>query len=462
VKSYELINVDDYTDQIGDLIENMQIESQIIKNNISISNANSTNSVSGIDSISGASYGNPGITEEAENASRNLKKNIISVNVSKLDKLMDLVGEIVIIESMVTKNPDLEGLELDNFNKAARQMRKLNDELKDIVMSIRMIPIALVFHKMQRIIRDMGRQLGKEVELVILGEETEVDKNVIDHLSDPLMHLIRNAMDHGIEDVEERKLSGKPERGTITLKASSTGGNATISITDDGRGLNKERILERAREKGLVNKLESDLSDREIFSFILMPGFSTKDQVTEFSGRGVGMDIVKTNIEKVGGNISVESTPGVGTTIIIKIPLTLAIVDGMGIAAGNLIYTLPAISIRESFRPSEKDLIIDPDGNEMLMIRGKCYPVVRLHKIFKIKTEVTELSEGIIIVVENDAKTICLFADRLLGEQQVVVKPLPHFLSQYRVKQCGVGGCTVLGDGSISLILDPIGIINSL
>jgi len=443
IKTYELNKVDGYLDEISDLY---------------LSSSRNSKADAGMDTNS---YSARESEDEKETSIKSLKQNLISVNVEKLDKLMDLVGEIVITESMVTRNPDLIGLQLDNFGKAARQLRKLNDELQDVVMSIRMIPIAATFNKMQRIVRDMGKKLSKEVQLTIIGEETEVDKNIIENLSDPLMHLIRNAMDHGIEDSEERKLKGKPFIGGITLEAGNTGGDVVISITDDGRGLNKDKILQKARKNGLINKAETELSDREIFSFILLPGFSTSNEVTEYSGRGVGMDVVKKNIDKVGGTVSVESLSGLGTTIKIKIPLTLAIIDGMEIAVGNSIYTLPTICIKESFRPEERELIIDPEGNEMMMIRGNCCPVVRLHKLFAVKTEITNVSKGIIIVVENDARTVCLFADQLLGEQQVVVKSLPKYLNKYKVKEIGVAGCTILGDGSISLILDAMGLINS-
>ena len=338
--------------------------------------------------------------EEKDSSAKSLKQNLISVNITKLDKLLDLVGEIVITESMVTRSPDLTGLKLDNFSKAARQLRKLHDELQDVVMSIRMIPIAATFQKMQRIVRDMSKKLGKEVQLEIRGEETEVDKNIIDNLSDPLMHLIRNSMDHGIEDNKQRLLKGKPVKGKIILEAKNVGGDVTISITDDGKGINKESVIKKARENGLINRPENLLTDKEIYSFILLPGFSTKEKVTEFSGRGVGMDVVKKNIEKVGGSVSIESEEGRGTTIFIKIPLTLAIIDGMEIAVGGSVYTLPTISIKESFRPKEENIITDPDGNEMIMIRGNCYSLIRLHKVFNIKTDVTDIQKGIIIVIE--------------------------------------------------------------
>ena len=385
---------------------------------------------------------------------RGIKQNLISVNVQKLDKLMDLVGEIVITESMVTMNPDLAGLQLDSFSKAARQLRKLTDELQDVVMSVRMIPIAGTFNKMNRIVRDMGKKLGKEAELVLLGEETEVDKNIIDNLGDPLMHLIRNAMDHGIESAETRRAAGKPETGRLVLEARNSGGDVEIRIIDDGKGLNREEILKKARENGLVERPDADISDKEAFSFILLPGFSTKELVTEFSGRGVGMDVVKKNIEKLGGTIGIDSRPGVGTTMGIRIPLTLAIVNGMEIKVGNSLYTIPIMSIRESFRMEPANLVRDVHGNEMLMIRGECMPVIRLHEAFGVRNAVEDLREGIMVMVEGNGRMACLFADSLIGEQQVVVKPLPTYILKFPTRHVGIGGCTILGDGSISLIID--------
>jgi len=392
--------------------------------------------------------------------SLNKNKNIISVNVEKMDMLMDLVGEIVITESMVTKNPEIQNLELENFDKASRQLRKLNNELQDIVMSIRMIQIGPTFHKMHRIVRDMNKQLDKNTRLEISGEETEVDKNIIDTLGEPLMHLIRNSLDHGIESTEERIAKGKDEKGLVSLDAVNTGGDVIITIKDDGKGLNREKLLEKASKNNLLTKSPEDMSDKEVFSLILLPGFSTKDDVTEYSGRGVGMDVVKKSIEKVGGNIQIESEKDVGTTINIKIPLTLAIIDGMKISVGDSIFTVPTNTIKESFKAKKEDLIKDTSGKEMILIREDVYPVVRLHEIFNLKSEKTSLLEGILVMVETEESNYCLFADEILGEQQVVVKPIPGYLMQYTVKDSGVAGCAILGNADISLILDISGISN--
>lgn len=387
------------------------------------------------------------------------QQSIISVNVNKLDKLMDMVGELVISQAMVVENPDLKGLSLENFYKATQQLQKITNELQDIVMSIRMVPLETTFQKMYRIVRDMSKKLSKEVKLNIIGAETEVDKNIIEHISDPIMHLVRNAIDHGLETPEEREAKGKPKIGTVTLEAKNEGGDVLIIIRDDGKGLRREQILERARKNGLVNRDESEISDKEVFSYIFLPGFSTKDKVTEFSGRGVGMDVVAKNIGTVGGTISVDSVPDKGTAITLKIPLTLAIMDGMTIKVGKSTYTLPIISIQESFRAKEEDIITDPDGNEMIMIRGECYPILRLHQLYKVKTEVTNIPEGIMIMVNHEEKSICIFADELIGEQQVVVKSLPEYIRRFN-KVKGISGCTLLGDGSISLILDVAELMN--
>jgi len=366
---------------------------------------------------------------------------------------------MVIAEAMVTQNPDLIGLDLNNFKKAARQLRKITSELQDIVMSVRMVPLTGTFQKMNRTLRDMCKKLNKEVQLHLNGQETEVDKNIIEHISDPLMHLIRNSMDHGIEMPCERESKGKPRWGTITLEAKNAGGEVLITIRDDGKGLNKEKILGKALEKGLIQVSSQEITDKEIFNMVFLPGFSTNENVTEFSGRGVGMDVVAKNIEAVGGAVTLDSVPGKGTTITLKIPLTLAIIDGMNIKVGDSRYTIPTTAIKESFRPKMTEVIVDPDNNEMIMVRGQCFPILRLHEMYRVKTFVTDFTDGIVIMVEQDDKTLCIFADELIGQQQVVVKSLPTYIKKTR-KVLGLAGCTLLGDGSISLILDIAGLIN--
>ena len=383
------------------------------------------------------------------------KQSFISVNVDKLDRLMDLVGELVISVSMVVNSPDLKDLQLDSFEKAAALLTKNTGELQDVIMSARMIPISSTFHKMNRIVRDLSRKLDKEVELVILGEETEVDKNIIDNLSDPLMHIIRNSMDHGLEDSkQDRVAAGKPAAGKIVLEARNSGSDVIISCTDDGRGLDREKIWDKAVRQGLVTKAESEYTDKDVYNFIMLPGFSTNEKVTEVSGRGVGMDVVKKNIEKIGGIVLLDSTPGMGMSVIIRIPLTLAILAGIEIRVGKNFYIVPTLNIKESFKPRQSDIIIDPDGREMIMFRGECLPIVRLHKLFRTRTECEILSDGIMIMVEDEGQMVGLFADDLIGEQQIVVKPIPPFITKRIGQIRGVSGCTILGNGNISLIID--------
>lgn len=390
------------------------------------------------------------------------KQSLISVNQSKLDHLMDLVGEIVTAESMVVRNPDLKGLRLDNFTKSIRELRKLTDELQDIVMSIRLVPLQSTFQKMNRIVRDMSKKLDKKVELYTEGGDTEVDKTINDAIGDPFMHMIRNAVDHAIETPAERIALGKPETGRVTLSARSAGSDILIDIADDGCGLDPEKLLVKAKKNGLLTKPESEYTDKEAFQLIMLPGFSTNSEVTEFSGRGVGMDVVRKNVEKVGGTISISSVKNQGTTFTIKIPLTLAIMDGMNISVGDTIFTLPITSINQSFKLSDsKQILHNTNGQEMIMLRGECLPVFRLHESFGINTERTEISDGIMIQVESSSGSACIFADELLGEYQVVVKPFPSFFNKYNLKGKGLSGCSIMGDGSISLILDVNNLLNN-
>lgn len=390
------------------------------------------------------------------------KQSLISVNLLKLDQLHDIVGEIITTESMVISNPELNGLRLESFSKAARELRKLTDELQDTVMSIRMVPLTGTFQKMNRIVRDMKVKLGKDAELVIEGDTTEVDKSIVDNLNDPLMHLVRNCMDHGIEDTaEERIAAGKPAAATVKLSAMNASGEVIITVSDDGKGIDTAKILAKAERNGMLMKPASEYTEREIQNMILLPGFSTNEVVTEYSGRGVGMDVVKKNLEKVGGSLAVESKKGEGTTFIIKIPLTLAIIDGMDIEVGGAIFTVPISNIKESFMVTKDQIIRDTQQGEMIMIRGVCYPILRLHEKFSLKTDITNLEDGILLLIEADNRSVCLFSDRLIGEQQVVVKPFPKYLSQYDIKGEGLSGCTIMGDGSISLIIDVNNLINA-
>jgi two-component system chemotaxis sensor kinase CheA len=387
-------------------------------------------------------------------ADKALKQNIISVDLTKLDSLLDLVGEIVINESMVTENPDLQGLELEGFNKAARQLNKLTDELQDTVMSVRMVPVATTFQRMRRIVRDMSKRLGKNAELVLLGENTEVDKTILDALGDPIMHLVRNAMDHAIELPADREQSGKSPVGHITLSAQNVGGDVIISVSDDGHGLDPVKILTKARASGILRKPENEYTEKEIYNLLMAPGFSTKEDVTEYSGRGVGLDVVKANIERIGGSVIIESVKGVGTNVLLKIPLTLAIISCMELQLGDAIFSIPITNIRESFKASAGQLISDPVGNEMIMLRGNAYPIIRLYDKFSTPNAIHDIDEGILILADSGDKLACILADKLIGKFQVVVKPIPVFLKQFNVKGTGISGCTIMGNGDISLIID--------
>lgn len=386
------------------------------------------------------------------------KQNLISVNLAKLDNLVAIVGEIVITESMVTSSPEIQNLKnLDSFLKATRQLRKLTDDLQDIVMSLRMVPVSGVFQKMNRIVRDMKQKLKKDVRLTIIGENTEVDKSIVDSIGDPIMHIVRNSMDHGIEETAaERIAAGKNPQGEIVLSASHTTNEVIISISDDGYGVNPAGVLAKAKKNGVLTKPESEYTQKEILALLLAPGFSTNEVVTEFSGRGVGMDVVKKNVEAIGGTVTITSELGRGMCTTLKIPLTMAIVDGMEISVGKSVFTIPIANIRQSFKVKNEDVIYDTEGNEIIKCMDQFYPIIRIHRIYNIDTEITNIEDGILVWVESGDKSYCLFVDDLLGEQQVVVKPLPVFLNSFNVKDFGISGCTILGDGNISIILDVL------
>ena len=389
------------------------------------------------------------------------KQTFISVNVSKMDEIMDLVGELVIAESVVVNNPDITGigLELPNFQKASAQLRKIIGDLQDVVMGMRMLPLAPTFQKMNRIVFDVSRKLGKDIDLEIIGENTEVDKNIIEHISDPLMHLVRNSIDHGIETREERAKTTKSPRGKITLEARNEGGKVWIIVKDDGGGLNRDKILAKARANGLIgNRNEKELTDKEIYNFITLPGFSTKEQVTEYSGRGVGMDVVVQSIQDVGGSLEIDSTPGFGSTMTIKIPLTLAIMKGIVAKIGSASYVMPTGEINEFVTIEKKDLLVEPEGRESIIIRGECYPVIRLKEFYHLKEGYDDVELGTFIVVEYEGIKAAVFVDDLVSEQEIVVKPIPPYIKKIK----GISGCTQLGDGSISLILDVGSILKGL
>lgn len=389
---------------------------------------------------------------------------MMSVSLAKLDTLLDLVGEIVITESAVISSPDLKPYmaSLDRFSTSARNLKKLTDELQDVVMSIRMVPVANAFSKMNRVVRDMNENLGKGVELVFVGQETEVDKSVVDILNDPLMHLVRNAVDHGIEAPEVRKEKGKTEKPTVTLSAESNSSEVIITVEDNGAGMDHNAILAKAKKQGILKKPESEYTKQDALGLIMKAGFSTNEQVTNYSGRGVGMDVVNQNLEKIGGKLIVESDIGVGSKFIIKIPLSLSINDVMQVAVGCMDLSVPISSVKEIFKADIKDIVYDTNGTQLIMIRGKCYPVISLPEYFGVESRAHSLDEGIMIFCEEEHKRVCLFADSLIGEQQIVTKPFSPILGQYNLNENGLSGCSILADGSMTLIADVGCIINKV
>ena len=389
------------------------------------------------------------------------EQSLLTVKLEKLDRLLDLVSEIVITESAVTSSPDLRGLEtrLDRFNKSSRELKKLTDELQDVVMSLRMVPVSTAFQKMNRVVRDMNNTLKKNATLVFRGEDTEVDKSIVDMLGDPLMHIVRNAMDHGIETPEERLAAGKTNPPTVTLSAGYESNEVVISCKDNGAGMDAAKILAKAKKNGMLTKPESEYTEKEIFNFVVAAGFSTNEQVTQYSGRGVGMDVVKQNIEKVGGKLIVNSVLGKGSSFTIRIPLSLSILDVLSVEVGASSISIPASSIREAFSCTAESLITDPDGNEFVYLRDRCFPLIRLGEKLQIDTDITEPTDGICMYCREGQYEAVLLADRIVCDQQVVVKPFSPLLDGLHLKEAGLAGCSILGDGSMTIILDMLSLL---
>ncbi len=383
-------------------------------------------------------------------AKRGSNANNIRVDLFKLDTLMNLIGELVIAENAVCHNPDLVGHDFQNFKKATLQLNRISRELQDISLSLRMVPIEGTFHRMVRVVRDTSHKQGKDVELVMEGEETEIDKTVVESLASPLLHIIRNAIDHGIEAPATRAQLGKPRKGTVRLRAYHDGGEVVIEVRDDGRGMDHEKILAKAIERGLITAGNEPSNRQEILDLIFLPGFSTAEQLTELSGRGVGMDVVKKNIEAIKGRVHLYSTLGQGSLVSIRIPLTLAIIEGMLIRVGEQQYTVPMPTIRESLRTTSEQICRTIDGSEVVRIRNRLIPILRLHRLFDVPGACTELTEGILVIVDQEQRQFCLFADEILGQYQTVIKGLSGFLGGVR----GVSGTSIMSNGDISLILD--------
>lgn len=373
----------------------------------------------------------------------------VKVDTIKLDALIDLVGELVISESMVAQDPELRNHPSRNLARNLGQLRRITSELQRTAMSLRMVPIRATFQKMTRLVRDLSAKQNKQVQLFLSGEDTELDRNIVEELSDPLVHMIRNAADHGVEKPEDRLAKGKPAMGTINLRAFHKGGNIVIQIEDDGNGLNKDRILAKARERGLLKPNET-LPEKDIYDLIFAPGFSTAEVVSDISGRGVGMDVVRQNIEKLRGKVEIDTIPGQGTTFTIYLPLTLAIIDGMIVSIGGERYIIPTLSVRESFRPKADMISSIHERGEMVNVRGRLSPLLRLYQYLEQAPKVTDPAEAIIVVVESGQQTRCLMVDELIGKQEVVIKSLGGALKRNNA----LAGGAVLGDGRVGLILN--------
>ena len=380
----------------------------------------------------------------------------IRVDTGKIDALINMVGELVITQSMLSLvGEHFELAKLDQLKNGLSQLERHTRELQESVMNIRMLPISFVFSRFPRLAHDISSKLGKKIELKLVGENTEVDKTVVELLSDPLVHLVRNSLDHGIEMPDVRLAAGKPETGTVILEAYHRGGNIVIEVRDDGKGLDKDKLRAKAIEKGLISP-DAILTDKQSYELIFMPGFSTAEKLTDISGRGVGMDVVRRNIQALGGNIELISELGKGSTIAIHLPLTLAILDGQSIAVGDETYILPLGSIIESLNIKEDRVNRVVGKGETFLLRGHYLPIIRLHDIFKVpQPKATRLTDGLLVVVEGQGERYGLFVDDLLGQQQVVIKSLE---ANYRRIE-GVSAATILGDGSVALILDIPGLV---
>ena len=386
---------------------------------------------------------------EREKTTRSSESTSIRVAVEKVDQLINLVGELVITQSMLAqRSSELDPVNHGDLITSMGQLQRNARDLQESVMSIRMMPMEYVFSRYPRLVRDLAGKLGKQVELTLVGSSTELDKSLIERIIDPLTHLVRNSLDHGIELPEKRLATGKNSVGNLILSAEHQGGNICIEVTDDGAGLNRERILAKAASQGLT--VSENMSDDEVAMLIFAPGFSTAEQVTDVSGRGVGMDVVKRNIQEMGGHVEIQSKQGTGTTIRILLPLTLAILDGMSVRVADEVFILPLNAVMESLQPREADLHPLAGGERVLEVRGEYLPIVELWKVFNVAGAKTEATQGIVVILQSGGRRYALLVDQLIGQHQVVVKNLE---SNYR-KVPGISAATILGDGSVALIVD--------
>jgi len=381
-------------------------------------------------------------------------KETIKIDVDRVDRLVEMIGELVISNSMVNLDIETEGLSSLRLDKNLDYLTKTTRELQELGMSMRMVPVRSTFQKMARLSRDLARKAGKKVEFSMSGEETELDRGVVEKIADPLVHMIRNAVDHGIESAEERRKAGKPQAGRVELSAFHKGSNVFIQLEDDGKGLDREVLLAKARERGLVEDGDS-MSDREVFNLIFAPGFSTAKKVTDVSGRGVGMDVVRRNIESLRGQVDIESVPGRGSTFTMRLPLTLAIIDGMVVQVGKEQYIIPTLSIMESLRPTRDMMSTVLDRGEMLTVRGQLMPMFRLNRLFALEGSEHDPTEALVVVIEDSGQQAALLVDHLIGQHQTVIKSLGQMFAAVK----GVAGAAIMADGRVGLILDVAGLI---
>jgi len=377
----------------------------------------------------------------------------VRVRTDRLDRLIDTVGELVIAQSMVAQDQTVLDPGNHELLRKVSHTSKIVRELQDLAMSMRMVPLKMSFQKMARVVRDLAQKSGKSARLVTQGEDTEIDRNMVEVINDPLLHLVRNAVDHGLETPEERERAGKPPTGTVLLSAYHAGGNVVIEVQDDGRGLNREKILQKAISKGLIES-DKGMSDADIFNLIFEPGFSTAEKVTDVSGRGVGLDVVKAGVEALRGRVTVESEPGKGCTFRLRLPLTMAITDGMLVRVGGQRYIIPTVNIHMSLKPNPEDLHTVSGRGEMLKLRDELLPIFRLHRIFEVPNAVEKLEDGLLVIVDDGSGRYALLVDELLGQQQVVAKALGEGLG----KIPGISGGAILGDGRVGLIIDTQGV----
>lgn len=387
-------------------------------------------------------------------ATASLSETTIRVNTDRLDHLVNLVGELVIAQSIVAQDAKAIDGEHPNLARSVSRAGKIMRQLQDLAMGLRMVPLNGTFQKMARLVRDLSHKSGKAVSLETVGEDTEIDRNMVEILTDPLVHLIRNAVDHGIESASERVHRGKDLTGLLHLRAYHAAGNVVIEVEDDGRGLDRDGILHKASQRGLI-EANQQLSDEDIYSLIFHPGLSTANQVTEVSGRGVGMDIVKRNVESLRGYIEVASRPGLGTKFTLRLPLTMGILDAMLVRVGRQQYLLPTIAIRRNFRPESGSVSLVAGHAEMVTLRGQLFPLFRLHKLFDIADAVVVPEQAMVVVIEVAGKRCALLVDELRGQQQVVIKSLGRSLTDVQ----GVAGGAIMGDGRVGIILDPVGLV---